>query len=477
MRARQTVRALARAGAVLMLVVSTWATAVGFTPSAPMATPRAYHPATSLADGRLLVVGGSNSGGVLASAEIYDPVLDTWSPAGTLATARQDHEATLLANGTVLVTGGAGAGGSPRFASAELYDPTTNAWTSAGTMAIPRVYHQSTLLANGKVLVTGGDGAVASNELYDPATNAWSPAPSTQPRYAHSATRLKTGKVLVVGGFREPTNYLGDTELFDPDAGTWTPGPALPLMLLENQDAVLLPDGRVMLVGGFAFLLRPGVCPRSQLYDAIANAWTVAAASATCLSGPVVLPSGQVLAFGVSGAELYDPPSDTWSPAGTLTQARRVAASALAHGEVVVTGGVDASGTFLASVEVYDGSAYVHARLRPSVDYDNDAVDDLTWYDPATGATQLWSMRSDPPAVATVLTDTHWRVAFKGLFDSDRFTDIVWHNATTGEWVLWLMHGTSFFAGRSLLVDPQWSITHVGDFNGDGKADLVWRNS
>ncbi len=43
------------------------------------------------------------SSNYLASAELYDPVADTWKAAASLTTAREGHTATLLGNGGVVV--------------------------------------------------------------------------------------------------------------------------------------------------------------------------------------------------------------------------------------------------------------------------------------------------------------------------------------------------------------------------------------
>ena len=79
-----------------------------FTPGKPMGKERSLAGQTRLADGRVLVVGGSDAGGALASAEIYDPVADTWTPvAGSLATPRAAPGLFALPNGRVLVAAGA----------------------------------------------------------------------------------------------------------------------------------------------------------------------------------------------------------------------------------------------------------------------------------------------------------------------------------------------------------------------------------
>ena len=71
--------------------------------SAPHA---AYHTATLLPNGKVLVAGGSIAAAALSSAELYDPASGTWTATGSLGTARDSHTATLLPNGKVLVAGG-----------------------------------------------------------------------------------------------------------------------------------------------------------------------------------------------------------------------------------------------------------------------------------------------------------------------------------------------------------------------------------
>ena len=77
-----------------------------------------------------------------------------------MSTAHAFHSATLLQNGTVLVAGGIEIWGGPlpTVAAAELYDPPTRRFTPTGSMTTPRSAHTATLLGNGNVLVTGGTG-------------------------------------------------------------------------------------------------------------------------------------------------------------------------------------------------------------------------------------------------------------------------------------------------------------------------------
>ncbi len=74
-----------------------------------METARAYHTATILPNGKVLIAGGGTDPSVpLASAELYDPVSKTFSPTGSMGTARAYHTATILPDGMVLIAGGTG---------------------------------------------------------------------------------------------------------------------------------------------------------------------------------------------------------------------------------------------------------------------------------------------------------------------------------------------------------------------------------
>jgi len=137
----------------------------GWSATGSLGTARGGHTATLLENGKVLVVGGDNKGGVLDGAEIYDPATGQWSATGSPSTPRSSHIAVRLANGKVLVAGGT------YLTTTEIYDPDTGVWSAAGNLSVGRQAPGATLLADGKVLVIGG-ASVNSADLYDPATGA-----------------------------------------------------------------------------------------------------------------------------------------------------------------------------------------------------------------------------------------------------------------------------------------------------------------
>jgi hypothetical protein len=364
-------------------VNGTWSSA------ASMAVPRAYHTATLLPNGKVLIVGGRGLSAVsapwqrpvsaISSAELYDPKTRTWSSAGRLNTARFAHTATLLANGKVLIVGGNQTPpngnlptGADPVSSAELYDPQTNSWSLAASMLTARALHTATLLHDGRVLVAGGTESssddpsieLASAELYDPATNTWMAAPPmASARANHSATLLSDHRVLVTGGTDRLLDYptgtapaagLNTAEFFDPTSDSWSPAPSMGYTRI-SPTTTLLPNGSVLVVGDY------GVNEQTaEIYDPALGRW---AASPQPLAGhaghlAVLLHSGAVLIAGGLGdasAELFDWHRNTWASAGTLATMRSGAtATVLTNGQVLLAGGYGRGSSATAGAELYD---------------------------------------------------------------------------------------------------------------------------
>ncbi len=133
---RLSLVALAFAG---LLAVASDAHAQGpgeFKRMASLLSSRGFHTATTLADGRVLVAGGTDGTFVHRSAEIYDPATGDFTDTGEMAQFRFGHTATLMRDGRVLVMGGLKL--QDRFIKeAEIYDPATGQFTATSPRRRP----------------------------------------------------------------------------------------------------------------------------------------------------------------------------------------------------------------------------------------------------------------------------------------------------------------------------------------------------
>jgi hypothetical protein len=166
-----------------------------FTATGAMSVARAFHTATRLSDGRVLIVGGHDGTNYLDTAEFYDPSAGVfYATAGKLNKGRREHTATRLSDGTVLIAGG--TDGTASLNSLEVFDPANGTFASVATLAGARRGHTATRLLNDRVLIAGGtDGTNPLNtaELYDAAGKSVSAAGvMTVLRNGHTATRLQS---------------------------------------------------------------------------------------------------------------------------------------------------------------------------------------------------------------------------------------------------------------------------------------------
>ena len=224
-------------------------------------TARVGHTATLLNNGQVLLVGGYDPDtGLIADAELYDPPTQTFIDLGDTNAPRYEHTATMLQNGQVLIAGGdIDPIPSAAYNTAEIFDPVNQTFRPVPVpMTAMREGQAAALLNNGQVLITGGDnpptGSLNTAEIYDPPSNTFTTVAATMtvPRISHVMTLLNGGKVLINGG---ATDALGSStalitvELYDPASQTFAAAGNM-ASAREHQTASLLNDGTVLVVGG-----------------------------------------------------------------------------------------------------------------------------------------------------------------------------------------------------------------------------------
>jgi hypothetical protein len=178
-----------------------------FTPTGSMSVPRESATATLLQDGRVLVTGGHAGRHedirIYATTELYAPKTGRFSPGPDMSIPRHKHDAVLLRDARVLVLGGSDQNDDlGLYDSAEIFDPVSNTFGPVGSLENSRYKMQGTtiLLGDGDALVCcGGPGA----EEFDPATDAFRSLPGSMgdgPLFA-AAARVGPRTVLVTGGY------------------------------------------------------------------------------------------------------------------------------------------------------------------------------------------------------------------------------------------------------------------------------------
>lgn len=179
-----------------------------FTSTGAMAVARESHVAALLNNGRVVVIGGHQGRRanikLFASAEEYDPANGRFSPVGDMAIRRHKHDAVLLADGRVLVTGGSDERDDRgAYRDAERYDPATQRFTRVdATMQHARYKHtgSSVLLPDGRVLIAGG---APHAEVFDPVRSRFDVVSGgeTLAGQFSAAALLPRGGVLITGGY------------------------------------------------------------------------------------------------------------------------------------------------------------------------------------------------------------------------------------------------------------------------------------
>ncbi|MGK6355786.1 kelch repeat-containing protein [Sphingomonas sp. DT-207] len=239
-----------------------------------MTAPRCGHSATVLADGTVLLVGGYSypavtyePPGVLAtwvpaldSAETFSVAQQAFTAVTTsLPDGAAFHSATLLANGDVLIAGGVTDFYTERdFTSVTVFPSTQAAVFSVAAQAFAviaplctaRAMHSATLLSSGKVLVVGGVvkpdmQATATTELFDPGSYTFAPSqPIAEPRRSQGAILVPEG-LLLIGGASSPSYELipasgigGETVYPLPFA---LPSPAYPIFVSLTATVTPIP--------------------------------------------------------------------------------------------------------------------------------------------------------------------------------------------------------------------------------------------
>lgn len=218
--------------------------------------------------------------------------------------------------------------GATNTSGAAMASPVTWSFTTASAAADPSIVGQwsnvqnwplvainQILLNNGQILMyDGGPACIGSSSatVYNPATGVFTSVPVDNSKdnndiFCSGAVVLADGRVVVIGGHDCTGTYTGIASLniYDPATQTWTRGPNMNFRRWYPT-ATLLPDGRVLVTAG-ADKTDTTLVSVPEIYDPTTNTWSqFTAATQTINNYPFmfVLPDGNVLEAGSDEAPL-----------------------------------------------------------------------------------------------------------------------------------------------------------------------------
>lgn len=362
---------------------------------------------------KVLIVGGAvwvDQNGtpgesILKSAELFDPATGTFEALPEMPNARAYHTATALPDGRVLIAGGFGiiSGQIDVLTNALIYDPgdpSGDPWRGLRTMPDQRALHTATLLPQTQlVLIAGGcagpgcrphavqnvDGDPTAPPrlnnsvlVYDIANDEFIAQPGVlaTPRAMHAASEIG-GRVLISGGVNPdgPVCGIELLQLTGTTVSTLNPqGVTMELSLCPvGHTQVTLGDRRVAMIGGQT--AAPGGDPTGpgtnvvQFWNTAVGVELMQATMLTArhnhatemLSDGSILVMGGTVPAGGAAAERLVPQGETFMQkalVGTMQSARAsLAVTALPNNQILAVGGyVDGTPKITSDmVEVYFG--------------------------------------------------------------------------------------------------------------------------
>ena len=308
-----------------------------------MTRPRYEHTATLLQSGKVLFTGGTTEifpaevsfmPKGLVSAEIFDPETGISTQTGDLTASSREDRGILLPDGRVLILPWMG-----RF-PIEMYDPHSGRFDDVAIVPWSIGTRTATLLPNGEVFLT----SYLQAGVFDPTKGTFSATFAMYPtRVGHTATLLKDGRVLIVGGqiFGGDVWFIGLNLIYDPSTGAFSEAGHLQFDRLHHK-AVLLEDGRVLIIGGSAG--KGPFVQTAEIFDPETNTFSPAGTSAMNPMTALLLPSGRVFLIHRDNGNiaLYNPDTQVISPTGHSIGPWRYRATVtlLDDGRVVIAGGL-----------------------------------------------------------------------------------------------------------------------------------------
>jgi serine/threonine-protein kinase PknK len=226
---------------------------------------------TTVAGGKMWVLGGLTQDAATPAVYGYDPAIDTWTRGPDLPLQLHHLAAVTYRDELVVIGGWAPANGNlSGLVSGKVFALRNGAWVELAPLTHPRVAHAAAVVGD-KIVVVGGQAdnqLVAPTEVFD-GTKWTDAAPIPTPREHLSATTDGTYVYAVGGRNLSSDKNTAAFERFDPATGAWQTMPNMPTP--RGGVAAAFVDGRIVAAGGEE---PTRVLPTVEAYDVATGTWS-----------------------------------------------------------------------------------------------------------------------------------------------------------------------------------------------------------
>lgn len=326
----------------------------------------------AVADGNMIYISGGYIGGEISSATYsYNISTNTWTKLAYMKETRERHS-MVYENGMIYAIGGKNITGT--LSSVEKYNFASNTWTILGNMSISRMDFAAVVIAH-KIYIMGGfndnqdgqnGGYTTKCEIYDVQQNQWQSMPSLNDSTAvfSQPSAVVYGDDIHVFWYQSSGTAYVWQSIYHTGENMWDEQTVNTQMSIRYLEPVALEDG-ICLMGGYEntsvnlgrYLTTVTFLESDYIapQDVILGGGNIKS-KAVYINDAVYMIGGQTISGDSKGIYRYYEDGNIWSRVTSMPEERRGFTVSVYGNKIYIIGGYY-KGEFLNTVIAYDVEA------------------------------------------------------------------------------------------------------------------------